>query len=182
MPGRLSFLLLSSSVRSMYSRTRVRTSLSKISRSNVAILEPQLGHVNSWSSRCVCMHSSQNDVLQQGVLTASRMSFVHSGQAREESLGCRSRISDSVRPFERVFCFSQAALRIPEFVYCKMTKAETYVSGCAMTYPPSGVTITPCAKGAPSVGSTDLRKLRGIPVVRLIRFLSYSGSLFVGQS
>ena len=122
MPGRLSFLLLSSSVRSMYSRTRVRISLSKISRSNVAILEPQLGHVNSWSSRCVCIHSSQNDVLQQGVLTASRISFVHSGQAREGSFGCRSRISDSVRTFERVFCFSQAALRILEFVQYKMTK------------------------------------------------------------
>jgi hypothetical protein len=106
----------------MYSRTRVRISLSKITRSRVAILEPQLGHVNSWSSRWVCMHSSQNDVLQQGVLTASRMSFAHRGQARDGSLGCRSRISDSVRPFERVFCLSQAALRITEFIHYNVTK------------------------------------------------------------
>lgn len=55
-------------------------------------------------------------------------------------------------------------------------------SGSATTNPPSGVIMIPPAAPSAAVASTVLRKLRGIPVVRLKRGrLSNSLSSLVGQ-
>lgn len=73
---------------------------------------------------------------------------------------------------------------------------RTYLSGRATTKPPSAVIMTPAltpltassssSSSSPAFGAgrfTSMRKLFGIPVVRLIRGrLSYAGSLFVGHS
>jgi len=129
------------------------------------------------------MHSSQYAFSQQGVLTASRNSRLSMGQTKERSVGFRSRTSASVSPFGRETCFCQATLSgWSVSCNCARQMKTSYESGWATTKPPSGVTITP-VESCPEGDSTDLRKLRGIPVVRLILgLLSKSLSLFVGQS
>lgn len=81
-----------------------------ITLSKDGIFFPQLGQRKSLSSRYVWMHSSQYSVPQHGVLTASLKSLLSIGQAREASVGARSRISAAVNPLGRDTCFCHAAL------------------------------------------------------------------------
>lgn len=64
----------------------------------------------------------------------------------------------------------------------RKAKKKAYLSGRATTNPPSAVTITPADPASPGP-STVVKKLLGIPVVRLIRGRSsYARSSLVGHS
>ncbi len=92
---------LCSMVSLTYSLTLFRVSSSALSCSRSAIRLSHSAHVNSCSSRCVWMHSSQYLVLQQGVTTASRSNLEQSGQARDVSVGADWYTSDCVRGLVR---------------------------------------------------------------------------------
>ena len=66
---------LRSIVLAMYSRTFLRLASSILSVSMFWICFSHSGHKKSCSNRYVCTHSSQKDVWQHGVITASRSSL-----------------------------------------------------------------------------------------------------------